>query len=96
MTAIGKNAFQNCTSLTNITIPDSVISIGIGAFNNCSGLASITIPSSVKCIERFAFDGCIGLTDIYVNQPESTLLDYADVPSGCRIHWNSMGPEESV
>ena len=46
-----------------------------------------------KCIERFAFDGCIDLTDIYVNQPESTLLDYADVPDGCTIHWNSTEPD---
>lgn len=41
---IGKKAFYKCTNLTEITIPDSVISISDAAFQGCSGLKSITIP----------------------------------------------------
>lgn len=37
-------AFSWCSSLTSITIPNSVTSIGGGAFNGCSSLESITIP----------------------------------------------------
>ena len=37
-------------SLTNITIPDSVMSIGSSAFENYSGLTSIVIPDSVTSI----------------------------------------------
>ena len=37
-TSIGSYAFSGCSSLTSITIPESVTSIGSGAFDNCSNL----------------------------------------------------------
>lgn len=36
-------AFQGCTSLTSITIPDSVTEIGTWAFKGCSKLATINV-----------------------------------------------------
>ena len=44
VTSIDRSAFNNCTGLTSVTIPDSVTSIGKGAFYGCSGLTSITLP----------------------------------------------------
>ena len=48
---LGKMAFKNCHSLTNVTIPDSVTRIGSVAFRGCSSLKSITFegnaPSSL-------------------------------------------------
>ena len=43
---IENSAFYNCTSLTRITIPNSVIEIGRSAFYNCSGLTSVTIQAT--------------------------------------------------
>ncbi len=65
VTSIGDYAFQNCTGLTSITIPDSVTSIGYYSFCGCRGLSSITIPGSVTNIGDYAFDNCTGLTSIY-------------------------------
>lgn len=87
------SAFDGCTGLTSITIPEGVTTIGDFAFDDCTGLTSVSIPNTVSYIGDWAFEDCTGLTDIYVNQPESRLLNKADVPSGCTIHWNSTGAE---
>ena len=66
VTSIGWRAFENCTGLTSITIPNSVTSIGFDAFNDCYGLTSITIPNSVTSIGKSAFYDCTGLTSITI------------------------------
>ena len=55
VTRISNSAFWDCTSLTNITIPDSVTSIGERAFSGCISLTDITIPDSVTSIGGDAF-----------------------------------------
>ena len=58
--------FWLCTSLTSVTIPNSVISMGISAFEGCSGLTSLTIGNGVTSIVDYAFKGCRGLTSITI------------------------------
>ena len=52
------------TTLTSITIPDSVTSIGDYAFYCCAKLTSIVIPDSVTSIGDHAFAGCSSLTSV--------------------------------
>ena len=66
VTSIGDWAFEGCTGLTRITIPNSVTSIGDYAFFGCDGLISVTIPNSVTSIGICAFAYCSSLTSITI------------------------------
>ena len=63
---IGSAAFENCSNLCSITIPNSVTSIGYAAFRDCRGLTSIEIPNSVTSIDDYAVYGCSGLASVTI------------------------------
>ncbi len=66
VTTIGTAAFDNCTELTSVEIPNSVTYIGGYAFRYCSNLLEITIPESVETIGYDAFSYCTGLTSVVI------------------------------
>ena len=66
MTSIGDSAFDGCTGLTSVNIPNGITSIEDQSFINCSGLTSVTIPNSVTSIGWGAFSGCSGLTSVTI------------------------------
>ena len=76
VTAIGDYAFEGCSSMTSVRIPDSVTSIGGHAFYECTGLTSINIPDSVKSIGYGAFSGCTGLTGINIPDGVTSIESY--------------------
>ena len=76
VTSIGDYAFYECSSLTNITIPNTVTSLGYLAFEGCSGLTFLTIPNSVTSIKSYAFMNCSGLTSVVVKCSPTTLGFY--------------------
>ena len=70
------------TSVTSITIPNSVTSIGFQAFYNCTSLTSVTIPNSVTSIGEYAFYFCQSLTSITIPNSVTSIGEYAF--SNCR------------
>ena len=79
VTSIGDDAFLQCSSLTSVTIPNSVTNIGRYAFSDCASLVSITIPNSVTGIEEGAFARCISLTSITIPNSVKNIGNYAFV-----------------
>lgn len=61
VTSIGDYAFQHCTGITGVVIPETVTGIGYSAFYGCTSLESIDIPISVTEIEYGAFYNCKAL-----------------------------------
>ena len=69
---IGESAFQYCSTLKTITIPNSVTHIYAYAFQHCSSLTSITIPESVTSFGDstytyngwYIFSGCTSLESV--------------------------------
>lgn len=66
VTRIGQQAFDNYTSLTSVTIPNSVTTIGAGAFADCFNLTRVTIGNSVSSIGLVAFSECHSLTCVTI------------------------------
>ena len=77
VTTIGNCAFNECTKLTSVTIPNSVTSMGEYAFWGCSALTSIAIPNSVTSIGVWAFCGCKGLTSLTIPGFMASIGEYA-------------------
>jgi hypothetical protein len=70
VTAIGNTfeetgAFQDCTTLTSVIIPDGVTEIQDNAFQGCTSLKTVTISASVTLLRNCAFDNCPNLQSIY-------------------------------
>ncbi|SFX82949.1 leucine-rich repeat protein [Ruminococcus sp. XPD3002] len=69
---IGDGAFSG-TSITEITIPDSITEIRNRAFENCALLKKISIPDNVTLIGEYCFSGCKRLTELSFGQSISKL-----------------------
>lgn len=76
VTTIGNAAFRD-SSVTSVTIPDSVTAIPDYAFGFCSQLTNISIPNSVTFIGFSAFNSCTSLKSITLPSSLSTIQSYA-------------------
>ncbi len=68
VTEIGPRAFEAKTGITEVTIPDSVISIGDNAFDGCSALLIVNLGAGVNSLGRDVFAECINLTALFVSE----------------------------
>lgn len=71
VTAIAPHAFENVTTLTEITIPASVTQIGDYAFAGCTKLSRVTLTDGLQRIGAYCFLSCEMLIDISI--PDSVI-----------------------
>ena len=77
--AIGSNAFYQCSQLTDVSIGKGLVSIGENAFYGCGNLQSIKIPDSLTSIGKDAFEYCYSLR----------IVDISDLSAWCKIEFPS-------
>lgn len=80
-TKIGNQAFYVYSTLSTVTIPNTVTSIGNYAFGS-SGLTSVTIPASVTTIGRSCFSYCVNLSTVSLPDALTTIAQETFI--GCR------------
>jgi hypothetical protein len=71
---IGVFGFQNCTSLTSISIPESVTELHWCAFQGCKSLTSVYLPDSLTLLDT-AFHDCTSLQTINIPKPVTRLYE---------------------
>ena len=95
VTAIGSAAFQGCSALKNVTIPESVTSIGTLAFSNLSNLTTLSLGKGIKTIGKYAFFTCNHLPSVTIPESVTSISDYAF--ENCGLHTLTIkGPIESM
>ena len=77
ITAIGEQAFMNCSSLTELEIPHRVTEIANFAFAGCTNLRRVQMPEGVVSIGFWAFSHCFSLEEIRIPDTVQTIGDQA-------------------
>lgn len=81
VTRIDTLAFEYCSDVTSIIVPDTVTSIGMDTFRGCKKLKKITLPNGITSIGLDAFAECSGLSSI--NLPTSLKTLELGTFNGC-------------
>ena len=99
VTSIGNNAFEDCSALKKLDIPQSVTEIGSKAFLGCSALTSLALPQTVNRIGNTAFQGCSNLETINIPSGVKSIEKYTfhgceklndvTIPAGVTLIGNS-------
>ncbi|MEL3906274.1 MAG: leucine-rich repeat protein [Treponema sp.] len=92
LTAIGSSAFEDCSGLTQLALPDNLTTIGYYAFAGCTGLTgTIVFPASLKTLGfpenwdtyKGCFEGCTKLTGLDLSACASLTKIGKAAFSGC-------------
>ena len=70
-------AFEGCTNLTSVKLPEYLETIGWSTFCGCTGLTSISFPESLEIIGESAFYDCTSLTSISFPESLEIIGSYA-------------------
>lgn len=92
ITCIERKAFYKCTSLTEITIPESVTEIGDSAFEECENLVTANILGNV--VGSRMFKGCDNLTMVNLGNDVTTIGKLAFL--GCKNITEITVPESAT
>ena len=87
-TNIGNYCFRGCTSLTSISIPNSVKTLGGACFHSCNSLTTIVIPDGVTSLLYACFHSSNSLTTITI--PNSVVSSYFNVSNSDNVFYGCI------
>ncbi|MBO5159491.1 MAG: leucine-rich repeat protein [Lachnospiraceae bacterium] len=100
VTAIGEDAFRDCTEIASVILPESITAIGFCAFYGCTNMTTINIPENVTNIENAAFRQCKSLKEVKLPEEmenlgsfafgECTALEQINIPEGITAMQNGV------
>lgn len=90
VTSVDEMAFANNTTLTKLTLPESITVFGKGAFTNCSALTDINIPSTIQDIPSACFAQCKKMAAFTMPEQVKTIgnLAFANCANANKIELN--------
>ena len=75
-TVIGVNAFNGCTGLLVLTLPNNVTHLGANALKGCSSLTTLTLSKNLENFEYSMIIGCDSLKEVIT--PDGMAIIYSD------------------
>ena len=78
--AIAGGAFERCSSIRGVVIPDTVKEIGAYAFHYCSSLQSLDLPESVTVLGSGALNNCPNLATLTIRSKTLVYSPYYNNP----------------
>ena len=70
---IGDSAFDGCSNLQSINLPDTIITIGSVCFRNCTKLDNIKLPNKLITLSSQTFQNCTNLKNLELSENLETL-----------------------
>lgn len=64
VTNLSSSAFENCTALVSVDIPEGITSLGMYTFGDCSSLKTIDLPSTMTSLGSYCFANCWAVDSI--------------------------------
>lgn len=80
---IGRYAFESCTHIEKVILPNNITKIDTGAFISCTALKEINLPESLEVINDSVFKNCSSLKFDNLNLPENLTTINASAFEGC-------------
>lgn len=77
LATIGNHAFENCTGLVAVTLPNSLTKLGEYAFSGCSNVKTLDIGNSLQQLGAHSFESCTGLATVIIPAQVTKIGDYA-------------------
>ena len=64
VSSLGEYIFWDCSSLTEVKLPNSLTTLRKECFKHCTALKSITLPDNISMIDESAFEECNALETV--------------------------------